>query len=440
MTAILLTLVLCASSQEESPEPAIPSPLSLAQAQEIFLSHGLDLLISEAAVEGAEGDREAAGALPNPIASGGAIYSFPITTHATVPGTGAAAPAYTYPQAWGWTVGLSDNALVENLISGKVSLRTEGAAKALAAAKLSREDLIRSELSQLRQAYLGVLVAGRNMAFAGDVKDSYAKTRALNQIRYDKGDISQVDLSRIIVGELESEQAFAQAQNALRQATATLGFMLGVRGQVPQFEVSGSLDYRVVDALARSTPESLLSMAMTNRPDLQAANATRESKEAMLSQAKRQHVPDISLQASFTTQWEDNNVITPPTLQFGLSSPLPIFYQQQGEVRRAQADLSAAQRQEAKARAQVVLDVTQAYFAYRAATDLVERMEGQLLAQAKLARDLTQLMYQKGAASLLDFLDAQRTYIAANLEYHQDLVAYWTAVYQLEAATAAPLQ
>jgi cobalt-zinc-cadmium efflux system outer membrane protein len=429
----LLSLLLCAGEPGILSEPELPSPLSLAQAEEIFVAHGLDLLIAEAAVEGAAGDREAAGALPNPIGSGGVLYSFPITTH-------VGSTATDYPHSWGWTVGLSDNALLETLLSGKYALRVEGAARALAAAKLSREDLIRIELSQLRQAYLAVLLAEKNVSLAGEVKESFDKTRKLNQIRFDKGDISQVDLSRIVVGELESEQALALARNAQRQAVSTLGFLLGVRGRMAQFEVSGTLAYRTLPELAQTAPESLLALAQAHRPDVQAASATREQKEALLSQAKRQRIPDINVQATFTSQWEDTNVITPPTLQVGLSSPLPIFYQQQGEVRRARADLSVAQRQEARARAQVVLDVTQAYFSYRSATDLVERMEGQLLAQAKLARDLAQLMYHKGAASLLDFLDAQRTYIATNLEYHQDLVAYWTAVYQLEAATAVPLR
>jgi cobalt-zinc-cadmium efflux system outer membrane protein len=49
-------------------------------------------------------------------------------------------------------------------------------------------------------------------------------------------------------------------------------------------------------------------------------------------------------------------------------------------------------------------------------------------------------MYQKGAASLIDFLDAQRGYVASQLEYHQDLANYWSAVYQLEQATATSLR
>jgi cobalt-zinc-cadmium efflux system outer membrane protein len=70
----------------------------------------------------------------------------------------------------------------------------------------------------------------------------------------------------------------------------------------------------------------------------------------------------------------------------------------------------------------------------------VQRMENKLLQQARQSRDLAQFMYQKGAASLIDFLDAQRSYVATELEYHQDLASYWNAIYQLEQAVAAPLR
>jgi cobalt-zinc-cadmium efflux system outer membrane protein len=49
-------------------------------------------------------------------------------------------------------------------------------------------------------------------------------------------------------------------------------------------------------------------------------------------------------------------------------------------------------------------------------------------------------MYQKGAASLIDFLDAQRAYVASRLEYDQDRANYWSAVYQLQQAVATSLQ
>jgi cobalt-zinc-cadmium efflux system outer membrane protein len=117
-----------------------------------------------------------------------------------------------------------------------------------------------------------------------------------------------------------------------------------------------------------------------------------------------------------------------------------VLYQQQGEIKRADSDAKAAERTLEKTRAQVLSDVTQAFAGYVAARSKVQRMEEKLLEQARVSRDLAQHMYQKGAASCSDFLDAQRSYVASQLEYHQDLADYWSAVYQLEQATGTPLR
>ena len=65
---------------------------------------------------------------------------------------------------------------------------------------------------------------------------------------------------------------------------------------------------------------------------------------------------------------------------------------------------------------------------------MARRDGGGLLQSAKLAFDVTALQYEKGAASLTDYLDALRTYIATRVEYFGDLTNYWTAVFQLEQA------
>jgi len=66
--------------------------------------------------------------------------------------------------------------------------------------------------------------------------------------------------------------------------------------------------------------------------------------------------------------------------------------------------------------------------------------ESTLLERARKARDLVQVQYEKGAASLLDLLNAQRTYTATHGEYAQDLANYWIAVSLLEQATARELK
>jgi cobalt-zinc-cadmium efflux system outer membrane protein len=69
----------------------------------------------------------------------------------------------------------------------------------------------------------------------------------------------------------------------------------------------------------------------------------------------------------------------------------------------------------------------------------VERAERDLLDHAKRTRDLVQLQYQKGAASLLEYLDAQRIFISTKLDYEQDLADYWQAVVFIGQAVGSEL-
>ena len=97
---------------------------------------------------------------------------------------------------------------------------------------------------------------------------------------------------------------------------------------------------------------------------------------------------------------------------------------------------------------QVVSDVDNAYAAFSGARTLVNRMErGEgdgkirpILQSAKAALEITRLQWERGAASLTDFLLALQTYIATKVEYYGDLTSYWTSVYQLEAAVGTELR
>ncbi len=50
------------------------------------------------------------------------------------------------------------------------------------------------------------------------------------------------------------------------------------------------------------------------------------------------------------------------------------------------------------------------------------------------SRDISEYAYRRGAASLIDFLDAERTYRANQLAYRQALASYMLALEQLRDA------
>jgi len=99
------------------------------------------------------------------------------------------------------------------------------------------------------------------------------------------------------------------------------------------------------------------------------------------------------------------------------------------------ATVPASLARAATAAAETVLaDVTNAYEAVRSNSAVVALYTSGYLDAARQSRDITQYAYRKGASTLLDLLDAERSYRATELAYRDALASYMTAVEQLRAA------
>jgi cobalt-zinc-cadmium efflux system outer membrane protein len=116
------------------------------------------------------------------------------------------------------------------------------------------------------------------------------------------------------------------------------------------------------------------------------------------------------------------------------SFDLPIFNRNQGEIARTKYALTQAQEQEQGASDTVISDVANAYEAVKSNEEVVQLYTSGYLKQAQDSRDITEYAYKRGAASLLDFLDAERSYRSVQLAYRQALASYMTAVEQLKEA------
>ncbi|HZR08634.1 MAG TPA: TolC family protein, partial [Myxococcales bacterium] len=168
------------------------------------------------------------------------------------------------------------------------------------------------------------------------------------------------------------------------------------------------------------------------------ALAQEARAESALALARRQRIPDVALSAQYQQEGSGQSALQPPTVTVGIQLPVPIFYRQAGEIAKAEADLRAQRTSHLKLRAQVLVDVQSARAAVEANRRLVERMRSRMLARARRVRDLVQVQYEKGAASLLELLDAQRTWAQTRSDYFKDLRDLWLSVFQLDAAIGRP--
>jgi cobalt-zinc-cadmium efflux system outer membrane protein len=405
--------------------PSIPARLDLEQALRLFRQTGLDLLIAEAQVQSAAGDARIARGIANPELSVG-------VGRALINCAGCSAPAVSAT--------LSDSAAISDALFGKHSLRVDVADAALEAARLDKRDAQRTLESSVKQEFLAVVVAEANLELGRQAHDMAVRGVALVQHRVAAGAAADSDLLKVETDSLQMEDQSDANELALRTAKVNLAFLLGARGSIPDFDVDDALlkaaAHPPVDTLDQN---AILSEALRKRSDVLSAEYAEREARAAAALARRTRIPQISLWASYAMQGSGPNAPTPPTLTIGLDSPLPIFYQNQGEIMKAESDLFARSVRRAKVNSQVVSDVSAALAGFEISRKRLERMGSSLLDRARRSRDITALQYERGAASLLELLDSERTFLSVNASYLQSISDYWNAVFAVEQASGRRL-
>jgi cobalt-zinc-cadmium efflux system outer membrane protein len=422
---IALLTIGTASAPERDPAPELPASLTLHDALRVARERAPDRAIAEASVATARAQVRTAGALPNPLASFMAGWS----SQCDQPGCNV--PSFV--------AGLGDQGAVAAIVTGQRGLAIDAAEQGLRGAESSREDVRRNLDFQVKQQFVNTAVASRALVVARDEAALAGETVALARKRREAGAISDADVARLEVLHMQIEQMGDRAAQALEQSRAALGQLLGLRSGAAAFSVEPGPTATALPpaGLAEAALSTLSAQAISSRPDLAAARAQVEQARFQASLARRQVIPQFQLQAQYQQQGASSGWFTPPTASVGLSVPLPILYQQQGQIGQADAAVAAAEAMVAKVEAQIVADVSTAYAGYQASRRSAQRAEYRLLPRSRDARDLVQIQYTKGATSLLDYLDAQRTHLLNEIDYLSSLGAFWTAVFQLEQAVGA---
>ena len=292
------------------------------------------------------------------------------------------------------------------------------------------EDVRRQILYLVKKAFTDGQTARDSLALAEQNLLSLDEVERIQRSRAEKGDISELELLRIQVQRFAFERDAVDARQALRAAKIALRTVIGGDRVAENFEIVGDLTLRDVSA----TPIDLYRRALANRPDLRAAQAAREKAEADIKLARANAWTDITPGIEYQRIGPDN------TIGVVLSLPLRIFDRNQGEIARTRADQRRAAAAREAVAVQALADVDTALAALGAERAKLTLLRDTYLVKAQQARDITDYAYRRGGVSLLDFLDAQRTYRDTAAEYVRALGSYWTSLYQLEAAVGGSLE
>ena len=307
----------------------------------------------------------------------------------------------------------------------KRELRLESAQGATKVAISQQSDLERNLVFTLRMAFVQTLQGKAVLALARENLKYYDHVLNVNRERYKAGAIAQVDLDRLELQRVLYESDLQAAEVSLRTAKIQLLALLNDRTPVEQFDVTGPFDFS-----AEMKPlDEVRQAALDNRPDLRAAlqSVERARTDHKLAVANGSTDPTFGVDVG-------RNPPIDQYIGFSLSIPLRIFDRNQGEKLRTQLDIERNERLTDATRAQVFSDVDSAYTTVTSSVILLQPYKDHYLKQAERVRDTISFSYEHGAASLLDFLNAQADYRNVELNYLNLVASYLDAANQVNLA------
>jgi cobalt-zinc-cadmium efflux system outer membrane protein len=318
----------------------------------------------------------------------------------------------------------------------KRELRRDSAQGATAIATSTQADVERNLIFALRGAFVQVLQAKAFRTLAQDNLTNYDQVLSLSRDRLQAGDIAPIDLDRLQLQRVQYESDVQTAEVNLRTAKIQLLRLLNDQTtQVEQFDVSGPFDFT---APAQSL-EELRRIAFDLRPDLRAAVQAIEKAriDHRLASANGSTDPTITVDAGFPAISQVWQSYQPPLREFvgiSIGVPLRISDRNQGEKLRTELDITRNERLADAARLQVFGDVDTAYAIATSTVTLLQPYKDRYLDQATRIRDTMTFSYQRGGASLIEFLQAQQEYRAVQVSYISLIAAFLSAVNQLNLA------
>ena len=397
---------------------AAANTLSLAQAQRMAYERNWDLLAAKSGVDAATAQWLVAREFPNPTFS---YSTAKIGSHANGTSTGNGLWSRSYDTIF------AVNQLIE--IGGKRHDRQVSAAAGIQSAQARFYDARRLLAQGVAKAYVAALLADENARTLSESAGLLHHEVEIAQARLKAGDISDADEKQMEntadVFDLQAKSAAAAAV----QARIAVEVLLGVAQPQGTWQATESLAQLavVVSPIAESTTNAL-------RPDVLAAQADLRQSQADLQLQKALRIPDPTF--SFLVEHNPPGGGPPAdTVGVGVAFPLPLWNWNRGEIKAAQATVNKNALALAKTKAQAIADLANARVAYDEASQRLLRYQNQILPKSQKVRESVAFAYEKGGASLVDLLEAERADNDARLATAQARSDTASAAADLKAAT-----
>ncbi len=331
---------------------------------------------------------------------------------------------YGFAAGLGWTLELG----------GKRKARINLAKSEAELTKILLRDYFRNLQADATLDYLQALHHQKMLQLKQESYQMIRKLAESDSIRFRLGEISQVDADQSLLEARSMLNEIFQAEAEANAATDGLFLWMGNENWEDEMAVSGEFHSFTRQFLL----EDLVRKAQENRTDLMAALQSKEISQKNIALAKANRAIDLGLSVGIEHNAEVRNLDagSPKFTQIngGITIPLKFSNRRNNELNIAQIEKQQVEKAYDQLALEIKTQVQQAYRLYQGLAKQVQQFDANLLQEAQRILEAKTYSYQRGNTSLLEVLDAQRTYNELQENYLETMLNYAEALVELERA------
>ena len=293
------------------------------------------------------------------------------------------------------------------------------------------EDYFRNLRADATIAYMTALKQKRLCEIQQSSYHRMVELAKADSVRYKLGSITEVDARQSKLEAASMLNDLYSGEGEFRDMLAELMLIEGNKEMKIPDSIMGELSYLRQDF----DIEELIVTAQNNRADLQAALKSKEVSQNNLRLAKANRIIDLGISIGGSYSAEVRNQIAPApefrSIGAGITIPLKFSNTNKGELRAAQFAVRQSELEYEAAELQIGMEAVQAHNRYLVSCRQVEQFDAGVLEDAKAILDKKIYSYERGETSILEVLNAQRTYNDVQETYNETLYNSVVALIEL---------
>lgn len=294
--------------------------------------------------------------------------------------------------------------------------------KSLLFTKEEYANIEREVFLEVAQKWLEVWTTQKQLEIIQTAKNNIDSLTSVNQRRFENKSITQTDLFRT---ELLAKQYAIQLKTAFQEAKnlqKELGFLLGIQEGI-QVDTAASFIFEIPESM-----DSLFLKSLEERSDIRSAKYLFDISESNVKLQKSLAIPQPELGVIFNPM----NAI--PYMGISFSIDIPFFDRNQGERKKSFQLQEQAQSRLLNVQKQIETEIAIAHANYTLQQENIVQFQ-ELLLQSETILENVKQAYLLGGTTIIDFLEAQRSWLEIQQEHYETQQAYYESHVQLLYAT-----